>query len=237
MATVPIRLRKLGWLAALVLAVLAPGAASADTFSFDLSAGNSAISGFTGPYAHVTITTTSSTTANVTFSSLTNSGKIYLMGGAQAVDLNVNAASFSVGTITESNSGTGFQMLPPPTLGSGNADGWGSFNLTVNNFDGFGHSADNVSFTLTNTGGTWANAASVLAANGNGAIAAAHIFVTTSPANASNSALATGYAAAGSSGGPPPINTPEPAGLALALSGVVGFGLAGVRRFRRRAVP
>lgn len=41
--------------------------ASADTINFDLTSGNSAISGFTGPYAHLVVDRTSSTMATLTF--------------------------------------------------------------------------------------------------------------------------------------------------------------------------
>jgi hypothetical protein len=54
--------------------------AKADQFIFDLGTGNPAISGFPGPYAHVVVSRTSSTTAIITFTSLTNNGNIYLMG-------------------------------------------------------------------------------------------------------------------------------------------------------------
>jgi hypothetical protein len=52
-------------------------------------------------------------------------------------------------------------------------------------------------FCLTNTSGDWASAVNVLTPNADGNILAAHVFVTTSPANASNTALATGYATNG----------------------------------------
>ena len=71
----------------------------------------------------------------------------------------------------------------------------------ITSFDGFTHSSNTISFTLTNTSGTWASAADVLIANAGGFAVGAHIFVTSSPANAANGALATGFAATG--GGTP----------------------------------
>jgi hypothetical protein len=75
--------------------------ASADTISFDLAFTN--LSGFPGPYVTVTVSTPApnSTTATVTFTSQTQSGFTYLLGGAQAANLNVNATSFtsSIGTV------------------------------------------------------------------------------------------------------------------------------------------
>src|SRR5262245_44134627 len=95
-----------GWVA--VMALLA----QAD-FIFNLTGGNSdAIGNFPGPYQTVDVHLNSSTSATVTFTSLTNSGNIYLMGANGAAALNVNAASFSVGSITGSNGGTGFTPGP-----------------------------------------------------------------------------------------------------------------------------
>jgi hypothetical protein len=136
--------------------------------------------------------------------------------------VNVNASSFTLGTVTGSNAGTGFSP-GPFTHVSGNEDGFGSFNLAINSFDGLGHSSDKISFTITNTsGGTWASAANVLVSNTKGFLAGIHVFVTNFPANASNGAIATGYA-----GNSPVI--PEPSSLVLFGSGLIGLGVL-VRR-------
>jgi len=104
-------------------------------------------------------------------------------------------------------------------------DGFGILNQTVNSFDGNSHASDNISFTLTNTSGTWATASSVLKANANGAFVAAHIFVTTMPANASRDALATGFAANGGA-----VNTPD-GGTTVMLLGAALGALGMARRF------
>jgi len=213
---------------AMLFCLLTLGApcASADLFTFDLTAGNSAISGFAGPYAIVTVDRTSSTMATITFTSLTNSGNIYLMGDGGTVAVNVNATSWTLGPISGSNAGTGFTLGGPfSDGGAGNEDGFGSFNQTINTFDGFTHSSDTISFTLTNTGGTWADALSVLTPNSDGNEGAAHIFVTSSPANASNGALATGFASEGA-----PVSSPEPG--SLSMFGVGLLGLLGLARRR-----
>jgi hypothetical protein len=207
---------------------LAFGAAPAQAdVMFNLTTGNSDISGFTGPYASVDVHLVNSTNATITFDSLTNSGNIYLLGDGGTVGVNVNATSWTVGGISGTNAGTGFTPGPFSDGGSGNEDGFGSFNQNINSFDGYTHSSDHVTFTLTDTGGTWASAADVLTNNASGNKAAAHIFVTTSPALASGFAIVTGFAA----NGPGTGVIPEPASIVVwGLLGIVGLAY----RLRRR---
>jgi hypothetical protein len=223
---------KLKYIAPILIAVACLGLqqVKADTTSFNLSAGNPAISGYTGPYASVLVNLTTSNTATITFTSLTNSVNIYLMGNGASMALNVNATTFTAGGVTFSQAGqTGFS-LPVFTVNNfagQNVDGFGSFNLTVDNVDGFAHAVNSISITLTNISGTWANAAAVLFANAQGALAASHIFVTLDPAVQSNGALATGYAANGGS-----VNAPD-GGTTVMLLGVALGALGMARRFLR----
>ncbi len=233
-----------GLAALVILLMLGVRPAAADSISFDLTQGNTGgLDCCTGPYANVTITLTSATTATVTFTSLTNGGYIYLMAGNGAIGVNVNATSFTVGGISSTNFLSGFTPGPvtpdcsPPTPCNSSADyetlnedGFGSFNLQLDSFDGFTHSSTTITFTLTNTGGTWASAADVLADNGEGNDAAIHGFacVTSAqnPCDSSTGAFATGYA---SVDGPP---VPEPASIALFGSGLMA--LAEVIRRRKK---
>jgi hypothetical protein len=189
---------------------------------FDLNTSNGAGS---VPFAQVDVHLVDPTDATITFTSLTNGGNIFLLGGNGAVGVNVNG-SFTLGTITGSNSGTGFTPGPYSPGGAGNEDGFGSFNLTINSFDGFTHSSDTVSFALTAVGTTWLTANDVLTANALGNLAAAHIFVTASPAVASNGASFTGFASGTGGGG----NVPEPVSLLLFGTGLLGLGVMARRK-------
>lgn len=224
------------WLTWLGLAVALPlflgtEVASAEVMTFDLLSPNSAINAYPAPFATVTVDRTDSTHATVTFQSLVTSGYQYLMGGGSTVALNVNASAFTVGPVTEGNS-LGGAFVPTwdhTTIGSQQVNGWGQFNLTVNNFDGFGHAATTVQFTLTNTSGSWFDALSVLLANSGGSSAASHIFVCTAGAcDLSSGALTSGFAS---------NVAPVPAPAALLLFGSGLLGLAGYLWPRRRANP
>src|SRR6185503_2288331 len=118
-----------------------------------------------------------------------------------------------------------FTPGPYSDAGAGPEDGFGSFNQNIDSFDGFTHSSDTISFSLTNTSGTWAGDSDVLAGNSQGFHVAAHIFVTSSPANAANGAVVTGFATEGGNN-----VIPEPTSMLLLGLGLAGFGAARRRR-------
>ena len=108
------------------------------------------------------------------------------------------------------------------TVGSGNVSGFGSFNLTLTNNDGYQDAVNSVTFTLTNTGGTWSSASNVLIANSLGNFAAAHVFATGASCNG---ACVTGFAS--NNGG---SFTPEPNTAALLGLALFGLGFVFWRR-------
>jgi hypothetical protein len=203
----------------------APSGARADQI-YTLSTANPSLAGLTGPYATVDVHLNSATSATITFTSLTNGGNTYLFGGAQAVDVNVNAATFTVSGITATNSFSGFLASPTPTFGgTNNADGLGTFNATIDSFDGFQHASDSISFTVTDVSGTWASAASVLTPTNSGESAAAHIYACTSPCTEGTGGPgangSTGFAADGLAPVPGPIAGAGLPGLMLAGAGLL----------------
>jgi hypothetical protein len=113
--------------------------------------------------------------------------------------------------------------------GSGNVNGYGVFNQTINNFDGAADAENTVTFTLTNNSGTWASAADVLTGNLSGFDAAAHVICAS-----------TGTACdTGGTGGVPltffvaeGAVVPEPRFYALLLVGLMG--VVGMMLRRRR---
>lgn len=214
--------RRLTAAAAVVAALLWTGLgtapASADSIGFDITIPNLALSPFPSPYAHVDVDRTSATTATITFTGFATGGFTYFFGAVNAVDVNVNAATFTVGAPSVAT-------LDPPD--SGNVSAFGTFNVTLDNSDGFNDRFSTVNFGLTNTSGTWAAASDVLLANSDGFRAAAHIFVT---AVTCEEACVTGFAG---DGGLNPV--PEPATLLLVASSLLGLGFTGRKRlFRAR---
>jgi hypothetical protein len=197
-------------------------ASAQSTFTSTITSGNSALSGFPGPYGTVLVTLTSATTATITFTA--DAG--FLFGDSSSADVNLSATS------TETFVSATGPNTPPSFVGfgSGNVDGLGTFTSTLDLFDGFTQAASTITFDVTNTSGTWATASAVLTGNNLGNDAAAHIFVCSDPTCAAAAgAGVTGFAseAGNSSANSASSPVPEPGSIMLfgSLLGVVAATL------------
>jgi hypothetical protein len=196
---------------------------SADATMITIDLPDSGLAAYPGPYATVTINRTSSTQATVTFTADSNSQYQYLMGGNDAVDLNVNG-TYSVGSISETKL-SGFSTATTSVGTNDNVDGFGHFNLNLSNSDGFTSSATVISFVLTATGATtWLTASSVLAPNASKHDAAIKAFACSEPCLSTETAVPGGFAS----------NSPEPASMLLFGTGLLAIGTV-VRRRRLTA--
>ena len=201
-------------------------AAAADTI-YTIGLGNAALTGCcSGPYATATVHWVDSDDATVTFSSLVNGGYTFVMGGSNVVDVNVNAGSWTASALAETRSlGAFFTPGPASNSGSGNVSEFGLFNQTFKNFDGFKHSATNITFGLHNSSGTWASSANVLAANALGHTVAIHGFACAVPG--CSSVAITGFATDTT------LAIPEPETYAMLLAGLGLMGFVARRRSKK----
>jgi len=196
-------MNKLKYIAAVLIGIAGLGLqqAKADTFDSVLNFGNSAISGFPAPYGTVHISLVGQT-ATITFTAANG----YLFGDGSSVGVQVNASSFSEAIVTDA----AFNQFS-----SGNVDGLGTFNLTIDNHDCFAQAVSTIVFTVTNTSGTpRLSAADVLAFNGLHFDAEGHIFII------ADQTVLTGFAGENGAGVPDGGTTVMLLGMGLGVLGM-----------------
>jgi hypothetical protein len=222
--------------------------ASADTIDYTLNSPNAALSSYPGPYGTVDVNLTGGPNTNVAVITFTANpdpvtggspatSNVYLFSDSSMADVNTNGAvtvsSVSDALHSPNSSGISFVNFNSPSAsfgGSGNVDGFGTFNVTIDNNSGFDQAVNFVQFTVTKNSGTWSSASNVLASNGapNNAFIAAHVYVaqvSDSTVDEHNGALATGFVANGGA-----TSVPEPSTMAIAALGALGFIGYGLRR-------
>jgi Cu/Ag efflux protein CusF len=156
-------MNKIKYIAAVLIAIAGFGLqqAKADLFTSILNVGPNDT---TGNFGTVTVSLTGQT-ATITFDS--NTALDYHFIDTNIANVNVNASTFT------------FAIVDDPFFSQfqqGNTvNGFGVFDLSIKNNGGFENAIDTLSFTVTNTSGTWASASDVLEFNSLGFDAAAHV--------------------------------------------------------------
>jgi VPDSG-CTERM motif len=149
-------MNKLKYLAAIVIAIAGLGLqqAKADAIQSILDTGPGGSTGIN--YGTVTVSLTGQT-ATITFEANTALDYHFIDSSAAAVQ--VNASTFSAAIVND----TAFDHFS-----SGDTvNGFGTFNLVINNTDGWADRVNTIIFTVTNTSATlWSSASDVLAFNG-----------------------------------------------------------------------
>jgi hypothetical protein len=207
-------MKKLKYIAPILIAVACLGfqQAKADTVDYTLGTSNSPGTLGTGPFGNVNVNLTAGNTAIITFTAAAN--YLFVNGGAVAV--NVNATSWTVSAFIVNAGATAVT-----NSGSRGEDGFGTFNQTGSQQNA-NNGASSVMFTLTNTSGTWASAANVLALNDHNWLVAAHIQIQDGTGN-------TGFAAGPSGNG----GFVPDGGTTVMLLGAALGALGMARRFFR----
>lgn len=219
----------------MLLAFMATASANT-TMSFNITQPNAAGVGFPGPFASETITVpTGGGDATITINGLTQGLYTYIIGDGNSFDFNFSQA------VTLSNMAWvgGNANTALTDGGSGNVSQFGTFNKTINGFDGLNSAVSSFSF-VAHGATPFLTAQGVLIPNSNGFIAAIHVFPTGSSCPAGGCATFL----AGDGGGTVQAVTAEPGTFALIIGGLLYlFGRTKLERilklikFNRRSEP
>lgn len=202
-----------------VFGLLVAGVAKADSITYNIGVGNTALSGYPSPYGTLNISVTGGD-ATFTLTGLTQSSYVYLFGGHGALGLNLSNTNVTLANMswTGGNTSTAFKA------GSGTLSGFGSFNYVLTDSNGFNSAVSSLTFTLDDS---FTNPASVLTPNSSGYLAAGHVFVS---GDDCTGACTTGYAANSNT----PV-IPEPPSLLLLGTGLLL--LAGAFKAKHLVAP
>lgn len=183
-----------------------------------------------GPYASLSVNLMTATTATITVTGLSDSNYQYLIGDdSQAMAFDVNASTFTATNFTATQlpgfTSTGYVGVDTGQTGY---DTSGNFNLAIYSSPSetnFNSAAEEISFLLTDTSGTWASANDVLTPNAFHFDAALETYVCPVSACTTTSEVTHGVVDV--------TPTPEPGSLALLGTGVLGLSGIVRRKFRR----
>jgi hypothetical protein len=204
-------MNKIKYIAAVLICIAGLGLqqAKADLFTSILNIGPNDSTGIN--YGTVTVSLTGQT-ATITFQS--NTALDYHFIDSNIASVNVNASTFNFAIVND-------PFFNSVAIPGNNVNGFGTFDLSIKNDGGFNNAIDTLSFTVTNTSGTWASAADVLEFNSQGFDAAAHV--------ATKGGSLTFFVAENGEGVPTPDG-----GTTVTLLGL-GLGALGMaRRFVKR---
>jgi hypothetical protein len=147
----------------------------------DIGVPSAEIAAFKGPYVALAITEHTPNLATIVFTSrfqaspLPIGSNTNMMGGVGAADLNVNGA-YTLGPVSEGNSFATFTPTFNDNTPGAMLDGFGSFNLSLNNVAGAANAATAITFDITNVTGLWTSDSAVLTANASGFNAAVDVY-------------------------------------------------------------